>query len=442
VNKMNETVTPTDADKLEISSPKRASRVEKGWHGFFPYYAGYPHNFASKLIASANLPSDAQVLDPWNGSGTTTFCAAELGIKSEGWDINPVMAIIARARLLSPNEADSLKPLALDTVRGLQTSQRRIVESDPLLCWFDKPTVGFIRALEARIHHQLVGDEVFASGATDLHRISSLASTFYVALFSICRKMVQRFQSSNPTWLRKPREGERKACCDRAWLLNEFVETVSAMATALDDVCVQGAGIHLTFTSLRTFDTANVSPKPASVDLIVSSPPYCTRIDYAAATRLELAILYPRLHIGMEELGRQMTGSTRVPMSPIEPNSIWGETCLNFLEAVRKHPSRASESYYHRTHLDYFDKMARSLVRLKLAMKPNALAVLVVQDSHYKEHLNDLPQITGEMGTNIGLKLVRRVDFSLQRSMAGINPYSKVYKRRPGSLETVLCFQS
>ncbi|MEQ1515436.1 MAG: hypothetical protein ABL931_02980 [Usitatibacteraceae bacterium] len=439
---MHEKGAPIDVDKLEISSPKRVSRVERGWHSFFPYYAGYSRSFANSLIASADLPSDANVLDPWNGSGTTTFCAAELGIKSEGWDINPVMTIIARARLLSPNEGDSLRPLALDSVRGLRTHQSRIAECDPLLCWFDRPTAGFIRALEGRIHNQLVGKEVFAAGVTELHRISSLASTFYVALFSICRKMVERFQSSNPTWLRKPKEGERKACCDREWLLNEFVQTVSAMATALDDACIQSAGIRPTASTLRTCDTAAFSPTPASVDLIVSSPPYCTRIDYAAATRLELAILHPRLHLGMEELGRKMIGSTRVPKSLIEPTSLWGETCIEFLNAVQKHPSRASESYYYPTHLDYFNKMAHSLARLKVAMKPNALVVLVVQDSHYKELLNDLPQITGEMGANIGLKLVRRVDFSLQRSMAGINPYSKVYKRRPGSLEAVLCFRS
>ena len=46
------------------------------------------------------------MLDPWNGSGTTTYAAAQLGHSSIWLDLNPVMVIVARARLLSPSEAD------------------------------------------------------------------------------------------------------------------------------------------------------------------------------------------------------------------------------------------------------------------------------------------------------------------------------------------------
>ena len=42
-------------------------------------------------------------------------------------------------------------------------------------------------------------------------------------------------------------------------------------------------------------------------------------------------------------------------------------------------------------------------------------AVLVVQDSYYKDVHNDLPTITAEMAQSVGLKLQRREDFRLQR---------------------------
>ena len=83
-------------DELEIRSPKRNSRAQSGWEGFFPYYAGYPETFARALLTSANLAGDAVVLDPWNGSGTTTYTASLLGLRSCGFDLNPVMIIIAR----------------------------------------------------------------------------------------------------------------------------------------------------------------------------------------------------------------------------------------------------------------------------------------------------------------------------------------------------------
>ena len=37
------------------------------------------------------------ILDPWNGSGTTTYAASQLGYTSRGLDLNPVMNIVARA---------------------------------------------------------------------------------------------------------------------------------------------------------------------------------------------------------------------------------------------------------------------------------------------------------------------------------------------------------
>jgi hypothetical protein len=111
-----------------------------------------------------------------------------------------------------------------------------------------------------------------------------------------------------------------------------------------------------------------------SVDFVLTSPPYCTRIDYTAATRIELAVLAPLLKTPERALGRQMIGSTQVPKGEIELDEGWGETCLRFLAALKAHPSKASGGYYYRTHLDYFDKMNRSMQRLAVALKTGGRA--------------------------------------------------------------------
>jgi hypothetical protein len=129
-------------EALNILSPKRAPQAQTGWDGFFPYYAGYPESFARSLLKSADLPSDAVVLDPWNGSGTTTFSAAHLGLSAQGFDLNPVMVIIARARLLAASEADSLSPLARDTLKGLRADGRVLADDDPLLWCVDRRPIG------------------------------------------------------------------------------------------------------------------------------------------------------------------------------------------------------------------------------------------------------------------------------------------------------------
>ena len=43
------------------------------------------------------------VLDPWNGTGTTTQVACEKGISSVGVDINPVANLIAKSKVNLPS---------------------------------------------------------------------------------------------------------------------------------------------------------------------------------------------------------------------------------------------------------------------------------------------------------------------------------------------------
>ena len=172
---------------------------------------------------------------------------------------------------------------------------------------------------------------------------------------------------------------------------------------------------------------------------MLTSPPYCTRIDYTAATRIELAVLWPLLSTGARALGKQMIGSTQVPSALIEIDDKWGKNVARFLEALQKHPSKASGGYYYRTHLDYFDKMSRSIERMSDALKPGGRAVLVVQDSYYKDLHNDLPKIISEIGVQHGLNIERRENFHL-RSMSDINPGRRSYARPSGATESVLCF--
>jgi len=164
-------------------------------------------------------------------------------------------------------------------------------------------------------------------------------------------------------------------------------------------------------------------------------------MDYTAATRIQLAVLNPMLKIGKPELSRQMLGSVRVPKRSMIVMPEWGETCNSFLDAVKKHPSKASSGYYFKTNADYFDKMFRSLRVISKAMRPSAAAVLVVQDSYYKEVHNDLPTVVRKMTSVHGLKLRRQENFQLSKTLAGSHPHTKRYRKSFEATEAVLCFE-
>lgn len=431
------------ATRLSILSPKRNKRLQTGWEGFFPYYAGFPELFARELLQSAGLPRGAVILDPWNGSGTTTYSASELGLQSIGIDLNPVMIIVARARLLPPSEADHLRPLAATILSHAHSTPPTLDPEDALLGWFDPATATMIRGIEQNIRRSLVGSMTKSPDGIHLDRISGTAATLYVALFAACRKLVAPFKSSNPTWLRVPKKTEARVAATQLTVARAFADNVREMSAALAakgnaDLLIADAP-RIGDCKITLADTASMNLAPGSIDFVLTSPPYCTRIDYTAATRIELALLAPLLSTGARALGRQMIGSTQVPKAAIDIDDKWGRTCARFLKALRAHPSKASGGYYYRTHLDYFDKMSRSVERLSQGLKPGGRAVLVVQDSYYKDLHNDLPKIISELGIEHGLAIDQREDFHL-RSMSDINPGRRTYTRPSGATESVLCF--
>jgi SAM-dependent methyltransferase len=424
--------------KLSIISPKRARRLQTEWEGFFPYYAGYSESFAETALKSVGLPEGSLVLDPWNGSGTSIYAARQIGLRGVGLDINPVMVIVSRARLLSPTEADSLEPLGREIAKSSQF-KRKIDSNDPLLAWLEKGPASVIRSIERAIHSHLVGG--LAGEPVDaLRNLSQIAAANYVSLFSVCRKLVRRFNSSNPTWLRKPRGNERRVRAKSKNIEAQFINELRSMAMALGQKS-GGAARDSILTEVYCADSASKVVPPKSVDLVLSSPPYCTRIDYTAATRIELAVINSLIGADVGELSRSMLGSIRVPSRAIALDPTWGPKCLSFLQNMKEHGSKASAGYYLRTHLDYFDKLARSVDQISSALKSGGKAIFAVQDSYYKEIHNDLPSIFTEIASERDLTLKRRDNFYIHRSMAGINPYSSIYNRKPGAVEAVLCFE-
>jgi len=427
-------------DSLVINSPKRNSHSQTGWSGFFPYYAGFPEGFARSVLESANLPNNAIVLDPWNGSGTTTYAASQLGYSCIGVDLNPVMVIVARARLLPASEADSLEPQARKLIKGVKTNAKAAPKDDPLLWWFTPHTAGILRSVEKRIREHLVGEMTITIEGTRLDRISGFAATFYVALFAVCRELAAPYRSSNPTWLRKPKKGERRISASRDDICAALIDNICSMSAALAARATPQPP-DSSRSKVILADTPNLNLGSSTVDLVLTSPPYCTRIDYTAATRVELAILHPLCGTVVDQLSRKMIGSTRVPINNIDVSDSWGPLCKDFLRSLRNHSSKASSGYYYKTHIDYFHKMSHSLSKIAGTLKNGSAAILVVQDSYYKEIHNDLPRIITEMAEINGLILRKRIDFPLKQSMARINRNSRIYRASSDAVEAVVCFE-
>jgi hypothetical protein len=188
--------------------------------------------------------------------------------------------------------------------------------------------------------------------------------------------------------------------------------------------------------SAHTGDSRALPMEDASAGGAVTSPPYCTRIDYAIATRPELAVLRadePRVR-GLRD---SMVG-TPTMNGRLGPHPSWGPKADAFLGRVREHPSRASSTYYLRYFEQYYADMWASLRELRRVCSDGAPAVLVVQDSHYKEIHNDTPGILLDMGGRAGFGEAVRHDFAIPKTKAAMNPRARAYRAGSSAVESVL----
>lgn len=419
-------------ENLNITHPKQKKAARTGFEAFYPYYAGYPQSFADALLESAGLGADSVVLDPWNGSGTTTKAAMQLGLNSVGYDINPAMVMIATARLLPRSEASCLTPLARELI---EISKNLPLDDalDPLRQWLTPGSASRLRQIERAIAKTLMpapSDKVASGLGT-----SRLVASLYLALFATARELIKPFRSSNPTWIRKAKcEDEKLSILDSA-VHAEFIRQVEALALAYNSESAPSSIIPS--TRLEVADSTS-SQSENFADFILTSPPYCTRIDYAVATSIELAVISRLTTTDVTQLSKKMLGTPKITNEPKNEKYL-GSLCEKFLKDVSSHESKASSTYYYKTHLDYYQKLNLSLENISKTLKANGRAVFVVQDSQYKNIHNDVPSIIAQMAEINGLKLFRRDDFAVKRNIVSINPKAN-FSAINRATESVLCF--
>jgi len=426
------------AKKLIITNPKR-TRSQNGRAAWYPYYAGFSYDFAHTLIESAKLPTGSLVMDDWNGSGTTTAAAAALNHHSYGFDLNPVMVVVAKARLLSTREHPSLEPLCTEIIDHAQTDDADSMLNDPLRLWFGENAANEVRKLERAIQHLLVDHNDYQAPATraDFDRISGIAAFFYLALFRTVRTLLKGFVPTNPTWVKTPRKPQARVRPTPETIFLAFRSEVTSMADVEDaDVFERQQGE----TNIRINSSEALPLSDESIRLVVGSPPYCTRIDYAVATKPELAVL-GHTEESFRALREQLMGTSTVPKVAPAEEQQWGPTCLRFLHSVKRHNSHASDTYYYKNHVQYFRSLNQSIGEIRRVMRKDAQSVLVVQDSYYKDIRNDLAQVVTEIGFAHQLKVMQREDFSHSQTMAALNPSSRSYRKAFTALESVLVFE-
>lgn len=404
----------------------------------YKYYAGFSAEFVKDILHDYSV-KDITILDPWNGSGTTSRVSATLGTNSiYGFDINPAMVVVSSAELLNIKD---YKEIIFSTNQYLRNQD---VKGDPLESWFTRTSVRNIRNVEMDFRNSLLG---LANNSSNYFIIKEyefnslltnrLLSFYYLTLFETVKKITIKFKSSNPTWIKIAKSPEEKIKISQKEFEKNFLEELREKAKILNN----RPQIISENIELKPADSRDLPIKDNSIDLVITSPPYCTRIDYTISTRIELAILGMTQDYQFEELRKKMIGTTKILSKP-EKNSVdYSLTAQKFINAVYHHESKASRTYYHRQFVQYFMGITQSISELNRVSNRDAKIYIVVQDSYYKDIHLDITTIFQEIFEMFDWKLLVKKDFDKGRAMVSMNQGSKKYRNITSPKESVLIFE-
>ncbi|EKN3950953.1 hypothetical protein DVQ18_09600 [Yersinia enterocolitica] len=397
-----------------ISSAKRGKNERQSLHAWHPYYAGYSESFVLSVINAEGLKADAVVLDPWMGSGTTGLVCQKQNIDCIGTDINPVMSRFAAAKSYSIiPELNS---------RGITIMDEIISEYEKNLFSLSKKIkTGQQVARHIKKLHESIGSYFYSNKNISDCKMNPLSSFYYSVLFYTSRVMLGINSGSNPTWIIDSKTKNKTIKRD---FINEFKINFAQMLSQLNDYFyeVESTSTYTIYNS----DCKSLPIDDNAIDIVITSPPYLTRIDYVASTRVELQLTYSKDEY--EVIRRKSMGTTTVPKIADPLNEQWGNICKRILDQVMNHKSRASDTYYIKNKIRYFSDAFTSLVEIFRVLKKGSSAYLALQNSYYKEIEIPLYDIYCEMALNIGYSAVDIIhEEKVRVSLGQINPKSSVY---------------
>jgi hypothetical protein len=108
-----------------------------------------------------------------------------MNIAAIGFDINPALVVVSRARLLGAGVWASIDPLGADVVDHAASVE---LDEDPLCFWFTQRAASSLRGLQQSVHRLLVDSGSASQPAYEgASGMSTLAAFFYTVLFRTLR---------------------------------------------------------------------------------------------------------------------------------------------------------------------------------------------------------------------------------------------------------------
>lgn len=413
-----------------MRTPKQVDRKK----ALYQYYAGFSEDFVSDILRKYASPG-MRILDPWNGSGTTTKICSHHGINSVGLDINPAMLPIAWARHCNAAYIDKICELIYKAVENEVFIDVEISTEDDLIeDFFEEKSCSLLRS----VRNWLVVISKRVSEGLSKETDYAISGFCFLIFAEVIREALRPLRGTNPSWFRRPKNPEERITLSQAVVWGSLRRIAFLMR--------QKSSIHVSenmdklWPELFVGDVRQDVASLGKVDMVISSPPYCTRIDYAVATIPELIALGTINNKSFEALRHAITGTVLTQANEFLDNWDKTSSVAKAMRLIFNHPSKASSTYYTRYFSRYFSDLRQSIEQL-VDFSGATYFAMVVQSSYFKDVEINLGKILCELFEQRECRIAYAASYPSRPTIAGSNPRVKSYRNLNIQKEDVLIFE-
>lgn len=236
----------------------------------------FPARMASEIVFErlARLQGDAIVLDPMSGSGTVLRAAAEMGHGCIGFDLDPLAVLMARVWTTPLNDPD------------LTAAARDVVDQARELAAANPPWMDGCRETQAYADYWFApkqADQMRRLALVLAGRIGPVSDALRIALSRIIVTKERGASIARDASHSRP----HRVFFDNDYdVFGGFLQSAARLAVKLHGDRLVGPAV------VNVGDARRMHHLPsASVDIVITSPPYLNAIDYLRGHRLALVWL-------------------------------------------------------------------------------------------------------------------------------------------------------
>jgi len=394
-----------DNGSLYFSDPSFASNKTRPIHRWVPWIAGFSSDFVRDVL-NKYLKDKGTVLDPFLGVGTTLVEAVLLGHNAIGFEINPYAAQACRAKISAYQIAVERLYDEISRFRifyGDRDSRDYVPKSTPPKGFKTRSRFYSPRVLHKVLILQDFVDTIKDSNLQDLFKLAFASTMVRYSNYSYEPSLGRRVSAGKPEIHDFP--------VGRTILnkLLEMAEDISWFQERLPKGPLNARIVNDSFFKYREY------LDPASVDLIITSPPYLNNYHYNRNTRPQLywlgyaerpKDLKPLEHSNFGKYWQTVREQDELELEFSLPNADLEER-LQTLRKLKPEKGIYGGNGWANYAASYFNDCHAFAEAIKCILKPGAAALVVVGNSILQGIMIPTDQYFGKIAESVGLELIR-----------------------------------